>query len=351
MTSGMLKKAASGVLALFPCSRTMSTLRSSKGLRPCWTNFFEHSLPLMRTAFPGEFMGHEPEIFNRSTSQCLARRHMVSKAFRLLCAAVTWAGVVLLGVLLFHVTREGLPWVDLQFLTDFPSRFPEKAGIHSALWGTVWLISLTAAFSIPVGVAAAIYLEEYALSGRVSRFIEINIANLAGVPSIVYGILGLVIFVRWLGLERSVLAGSLTMSLLILPVIIIAAREAIRGVPGSIRQAAYALGATRWQTVRAHVLPAALPGIITGIILAFSRAIGETAPLITIGALTYVAFVPDGPLDAFTALPIQIFNWASRPQPEFHQLAAAGIIVLLAVLLLMNAVAVLIRHRAERAQR
>lgn len=285
------------------------------------------------------------------TSQSLARRHLVAKAFRLLCAAVTWAGVVMLAILLFQVTREGLPWLDFQFLTDFPSRFPEKAGIHSALWGTVWLISLTGVFSIPVGVAAAIYLEEYAPSGRVSRFIEINIANLAGVPSIVYGILGLVIFVRGLALDRSVLAGSLTMSLLILPVIIIAAREAIRAVPGSIRQAAYALGATRWQTVRAHVLPAALPGILTGVILALSRAIGETAPLITIGALTYVAFVPEGPLDAFTALPIQIFNWASRPQKEFHQLAAAGIIVLLAVLLLMNAAAVLIRHRAERVRR
>jgi len=261
---------------------------------------------------------------------------------------MTWAGVAVLGVLLFHVTREGLRWVDIQFLTDFPSRFPEKAGIKSALWGTVWLIALTAAFSIPVGIGAAIYLEEYAAKGRISRFIEVNIANLAGVPSIVYGILGLVIFVRFFALGRSVLAGSLTMSLLILPVIIIAAREAIRAVPGSIRQATYALGATRWQVVRAHVIPSALPGILTGVILALSRAIGETAPLIMIGALTYVAFVPDGPMDAFTALPIQIFNWASRPQKEFHQLAAGGIIVLLAVLLPMNAVAVFIRHGAER---
>ena len=285
---------------------------------------------------------------NLTTSRSLVRRHAISKAFRILCACMTWTGVAVLGVLLFHVTREGLPWIDIQFLTDFPSRFPEKAGIKSALWGTIWLISLTAAFSIPVGIGAAIYLEEYAGKGRISRFIEVNIANLAGVPSIVYGILGLAIFVRFFALGRSVLAGSLTMSLLILPVIIIAAREAIRAVPGSIRQAAYALGATRWQVVRDHVIPSALPGILTGVILALSRAIGETAPLVMIGALTYVAFVPEGPMDAFTALPIQIFNWASRPQREFHELAAAGIVVLLAVLLLMNAIAVFIRHRSER---
>lgn len=282
------------------------------------------------------------------TSRNLARRHVLAKAFRLFCAGMTWACIAVLGLLLFHVTREGLRWIDIQFLTDFPSRFPEKAGIKSALWGTVWLIILTAAFSIPIGIAAAIYLEEYASKGRISRLIEVNIANLAGVPSIVYGILGLVIFVRFFSLGRSVLAGSLTMSLLILPIIIIASREAIRAVPGSIRQAAYALGATRWQTVQAHVLPEALPGILTGVILALSRAIGETAPLVMIGALTYVAFIPEGPMDAFTALPIQIFNWASRPQEEFHQLAAGGIIVLLTVMLLMNAVAVFIRHGAER---
>ena len=191
---------------------------------------------------------------------------------------------------------------------------------------------------------AAVYLEEYAKPNRVTEFININIANLAGVPSIVYGILGLAIFVRFFALERSVVSGALTMSLLILPVIIIASKEAIKAVPSSLRQAAFAVGATRWQVVRAHVLPAALPGILTGVILAMSRAIGETAPLIMIGALTYVAFVPDGPMDEFTALPIQIFNWTSRPQEEFHELASAGIVVLLGVLLMMNAVAVYIRY-------
>lgn len=278
----------------------------------------------------------------------LARRHKLARNFRVLCAVMTWAAISVLAVLIYHVAREGLRWIDWQFLTDFPSRFPDKAGIKSSIYGTVWLIILTAAVSIPVGVAAAIYLEEYAKQTRLSRFIEVNIANLAGVPSIVYGILGLVIFVRFFMLGRSVLAGALTMSLLILPVIIIASREAIRAVPSSIRQAAFALGATRWQTTRSHVLPSALPGILTGIILSLSRAIGETAPLVMIGALTYVAFVPQGPLDAFTALPIQIFNWASRPQQEFHQLAAAAIVVLLVILLLMNSVAVYIRNKSER---
>ncbi len=278
----------------------------------------------------------------------LARRRLKARLFRLSCMVLTWLCLVMLAVLLIHATRQGLPWLDMQFLRDFPSRFPERAGIKSALYGTLWLIGLTAAFSIPVGVAAAIYLEEYAKRSRVNSLIEISLANLAGVPSIVYGILGLTIFVRWLGLGRSVMAGAMTMSLLILPIIIIASREALRAVPDSIRQAASALGATQWQTIRHHVIPSAMPGILTGTILALSRAIGETAPLIMIGALTYVAFVPKGPMDAFTALPIQIFNWVSRPQQEFHELAAAGIVVLLAVLLLMNATAVIIRHRSQR---
>jgi len=264
----------------------------------------------------------------------------------LLCAAL--AGVVMLAVLLADVFEQGISWLNFRFVTSFPSRFPQQAGIKAALWGTVWLVGLTALFAIPVGIGAAIYLEEYARRNWINTLIEINIANLAGTPSIVYGILGLSIFVRWLGLGRSVLSGALTMSLLVLPVTIIASREALRSVPNSIRQAAFALGATRWQTVRAHVLPAALPGILTGVILALSRAIGETAPLIMIGALTYVAFVPSGPMDAFTALPIQIFNWSSRPQKEFYGLAAAGIIVLLGVLLTMNAAAIWIRYRSQR---
>lgn len=278
-------------------------------------------------------------------------RHRKAAIFRAFCVAVTGLAVVILAILLTQVSTLGLPWLDLQFLDSFPSRFPEKAGIKSALIGTLWLVSLTALFAVPLGVLAAVYLEEYAKPSRLTDLININIANLAGVPSIVYGILGLAIFVRALALERSLVSGALTMSLLILPVIIIASREAIRAVPSSLREAAYAVGATRWQVVRAHVLPAAMPGILTGLILALSRAIGETAPLIMIGALTYVAFVPAGPMDEFTALPIQIFNWTARPQAEFHELASAGIVVLLTVLLMMNAVAVYIRHRGSKKQK
>lgn len=281
-------------------------------------------------------------------SDQLRRRQLIAKTFEYVCIAFTLLAVVVLAVLLIDVTVRGLPWLDAQFMNSYPSRFPEKAGIKSAFAGTLWLVSLTALFAIPTGVLAAIYLEEYAAKNRFTRFIEVNIANLAGVPSIVYGILGLAVFVRFFMLNRSVVAGALTMSLLILPVIIIAAKEAIRAVPLSLRQAAFALGATRWQVTRAHVLPSALPGILTGVILALSRAIGETAPLIMIGALTYVAFLPEGPMDEFTALPIQIFNWTSRPQETFHELAAAGIIVLLVVLLMMNAVAVYIRYRGSR---
>jgi len=285
---------------------------------------------------------------SESESISLARRHRKAKLFSIFCGMVTWSGVLLLAVLLYQVSIDGFRWLDWQFIDSFPSRFPERAGIKSALVGTIWLICLVAFISIPVGVSTALYLEEFAGKGKISKIIEVNIANLAGVPSIVYGILGLAIFVRYMALERSLVSGALTMSLLILPVIIIASREAIKTVPMSIRYAAYSLGATKWQTAWAHVLPASFPGIMTGVILALSRAIGETAPLIMIGALTFVAFLPEGPMDSFTALPIQIYNWVSRPQQEFHELAAAGIIILLTVLLLMNATAIYIRNKTER---
>ena len=281
----------------------------------------------------------------------LARRQKSENLFRRLCILITWSSLVNLMVLLAHVTIKGFGGLSLNFLDSFPSRFADKAGIKSALWGSIWLMSSVFVISVPLGVASAIHLEEYANKGRLAQIIEVNIANLAGVPSVVYGILGLAIFVRFFALERSVLAGSLTMSLLILPVIIIASREALRAVPQSIRHGAYALGATRWQTILHHVLPAATPGILTGVILAMSRAIGETAPLIMVGALTYVAFLPESIMDPFTTLPIQIFNWASRPQAAFQEVAAAGIIVLLTVLLFMNAAAVLIRNYANRKYR
>lgn len=275
-------------------------------------------------------------------------RRALGAAFHVLFACSALVGVVLLAVLLVEITRQGLPWLDMDLLTSPPSRFAEQAGIKSALWGSIWLIGLTAIISIPIGVGAAIYLEEYATRSRLNTLIEVNINNLAGVPSIVYGILGLAIFVRWLSLGTSVLAGAATLSLLILPVVIVASREALRAVPGSLRQAAFALGATRWQTVRHHVLPAALPGILTGVILSLSRAIGETAPLIVVGAVGYIRLAPEGPLDDFTVLPIQIYIWASDPRKEFHDLAAAAILVLLVVLLSMNAAAIWIRHRYQK---
>ncbi len=272
-----------------------------------------------------------------------------------LALSATLFGLVVLAALLVDVFSDGLPRLNLSFLSSFPSRKPEEAGLLSALVGSIWLIALTAIISFPVGVSAALYLEEYAVKNRFTELIEINIANLAGVPSIIYGLLGLELFVRFLfpiTNGRTILSGALTMSLLILPIIIIATREALRAVPDSLRQAGLALGATRWQVVRDQVLPQALPGALTGTILALSRAIGETAPLITIGALTYIAYLPpfspEGLRTPFTVLPIQIFNWVSRPQAGFHETAAAGIIVLLVVLLAMNAAAIYLRNRYQR---
>lgn len=259
-------------------------------------------------------------------------------------------GLGVLVTLILDVLVRGLPWLDWQFLTSFDSRFPARAGIKAALVGTAYMMFFTILISLPLGVMSAVYLEEYATDSKLNRFIELNIANLAGVPSIIYGLLGLQVFVRWFALERSVLAGSLTMALLVMPIIIVAAREAIRAVPSSIRDASYAVGATRWQTVWHHVLPNAFAGILTGNILAASRAIGETAPLITIGALTFVLFTPNNPMDTFTVLPIVLFNWVSKPQAEFHDIAAAGIVVLLLVLLTMNSIAVILRSRFRRRQ-
>ena len=275
-------------------------------------------------------------------------RYIKGKVFEYLCLFAAVIALVLLALLLWDAWDKGASWLSFKFLDSFPSRFPEQAGIKSALWGSIWLMLLTTLIAIPLGVGAAIYLEEYAGRTKFTRIIEINMSNLAGVPSIVYGILGLALFVRGMALGRSVIAGALTMALLILPIIIISSQEAIRAVPSSIREASYALGATRWQTVKHHVLPAALPGILTGNILALSRAMGEAAPLIMIGALTFIAFTPQSPFDPFTALPIQIFNWASRPKVEFQYLAAAGILVLIGLLIAMNAAAIIIRNKYQR---
>jgi phosphate transport system permease protein len=278
----------------------------------------------------------------------LEKRQKIDHIFKTAANIITWSSLVILAILLYHVSITGINMLSFEFLDNFPSRFPHKAGIKSALHGSVWMLVLVTIISVPIGVSSAIYLEEYGKKNRLTKFIEINIANLAGVPSIVYGILGLTMFVRFMQFDRSVLAGSFTMSLLILPVIIISSREAIRAVPNNIRLGAYAVGATKFQTIRHHVLPIATPGILTGVILSMSRAIGETAPLIMIGALTYVAFVPESVMDPFTTLPIQIFNWASRPQAAFHEVAAAGIIILLIVLLFMNALAIFFRNYANK---
>jgi phosphate transport system permease protein len=256
--------------------------------------------------------------------------------------------LVTLGVLILDVFLDGWGRLSWAFLTSYPSRRAGDAGILPALVGSIYVIGLTALIAIPLGVAAAIHLEEYGHQSRMSRLIEINIANLAGVPSVIYGLLGLGLFVRTMGMGRSVLAGAATLALLVLPVVILSTREALRAVPKSLREASYALGATKWQTIWHQVLPSALPGVLTGLILSLSRAIGETAPLITIGALTYVPFVPDSIWSPFTVLPIQIFNWVSRPQAAFATNAAAGIIVLLMLLLAMNALAVFLRDRYQK---
>jgi phosphate transport system permease protein len=280
-------------------------------------------------------------------------RYRLDKIFVTLAVICTWFGLVILAILLIDVLIDGLPRLNWNFLTSFPSRRPDDAGLVSALVGTIWLIFIVAAVAFPIGVGAGIFLEEFISDSFFENIIEVNISNLAGVPSIIYGLLGLAAFVRLmepLTGGRSILSGGLTLALLVLPIVIVATREALRAVPDSLRQAGFALGATRWQVVREHVLPQAFPGILTGTILALSRAIGETAPLITIGALTFIAFLPDSLRDPFTALPIQIYNWVSRPQREFHELAAAGIIVLMVVLLTMNSVAIFLRNKLQKAR-
>jgi len=276
------------------------------------------------------------------------RRKWPEPLFHLICLAAIALPLLVLVALVADVLIDAWPHLSLAFISSYPSRHADQAGILPGLVGSIYLITLTAAFALPVGVAAALYLEEYARPGRLSRLIETNISNLAGVPSVIYGVLGLGVFVRFFGMGRSLIAAALTLGLLVLPIVILSTREALRTVPRAYREAAYALGATRFQVVRQIVLPVALPGILTGAILSVSRAIGETAPIVVVGALTYVTFLPDGIDAPFTALPIQIFNWVSRPQESFKLNAAAGIVVLLLVMLLMNTVAILIRQRKQQ---
>uniref|UniRef100_A0A7C4QLZ1 Phosphate transport system permease protein PstA n=1 Tax=Schlesneria paludicola TaxID=360056 RepID=A0A7C4QLZ1_9PLAN len=320
--------------------------------------------------------------------QRLLWRHRLGRVFAWLCGLATWSSLLFLAVLLGAVVWQAAGWLSWEFLGRFDSGVPEKAGIVAGLLGSMWLIVLTALFCVPIGIGAAIYLEEYAHPNWFTRFVQLNISNLAGVPSIVYGMLGFTAFVRMFGLPketyvlslgfasvrftlpfgRTVIAGALTLTLLSLPVVIIAAQEALRSVPATLRHAAYALGATKWQTIWRQVLPAALPGILTGVILALSRALGETAPLAVLGAATYITFAPgriakwgdlwsrpasllQAPFDNFTALPLQIYNWVNESNPKFQHVAAAAIVVMLILLVLLNGSAIYIRERFQRRMR
>ena len=285
-----------------------------------------------------------------ATSNLRGRETRAKFAQGLLFAATSFA-ILALAALIWDIAKAGVPWLSLDFLHNPPSRKPEIAGVRPAILGSIWIVVLTALFAFPIGIGAAIYLEEYAPNNRWTKILRVNLANLAGVPSVVYGLLGLGIFVQFLALGRTVISGALSLSLLILPVIIIASQEAIRAVPPSLRQGAYALGATKWQVTRDHVIPAAAPGILTGIILAMSSAVGETAPLLVAGAAAYVTFDPNGLFSKYTILPMQIYEWARRPQQEFQDLAAAAILVLLAFLVVMNGTAIYLRNRFSKRVR
>jgi phosphate transport system permease protein len=278
----------------------------------------------------------------------LKKNRYIDQAFKALGILFTFFGISILVILIYNILRVGFTRINWDFITSLPSRKPEEAGIYTAIIGTLDLMLLTVIFAIPVGVGAGIYLEEYSKKSRLASLLEINISNLAGVPSIIYGLLGLGIFVRYFNFGGSILAGSLTLSLLILPIIIVATREAIKAVPPSLKEASFALGASKWQTIRSIVLPSSFGGILTGIILSLSRAIGETAPLIVVGAMAYVPFVPQSLFDTFSVLPMQIFNWTTRPQQGFAVAASAAIIILLLITFIMNGIAVYFRNRWQK---
>lgn len=283
-----------------------------------------------------------------AASGAVARRQAISRASRYVLLGASLIGVAVLLLLAYDTIKEGWSRLSIDFLTSYPSRFADRAGLRSSILGSAWVLSLTVVLAIPIAVGTAIWMEEFAPRNKLLTLVKLNLANLAGVPSIIYGILGLAVFVRFLDLGPSILAGALTLTLMILPMTVIASQEAIRQVPSSIREGAFALGATRWQTVRHHVLPGAMPGIMTGLILAVSRAAGETAALIMIGAFTFIAFDNTSIYDDFTTVPVQIYNWTIRPQEAFRQNAAAAIIVLMAAILTLNLVAAIIRERFRR---
>lgn len=276
------------------------------------------------------------------------RREFSNKLAHFLFATAAFVSIFVLVILLSDLIARGSRFINWEFFMNFPSRFASKSGILPAMLGSLWLVVLTALISIPLSISAAVYLEEYAMENRFTRFIKINISNLAGVPSIVYGILGLSFFVRTLGLGRSILSGALTMSLLIMPIMIVATQEAIRMIPASLREGSYALGASKWKTVKGIVLPSALPGILTGVILAISRALGESAPLLLVGAFSFVSTLPKGIMDSFIVMPIQIYTWMSKPSADFRDLTAAAIMILMALLLTLNMTAIIIRNKFQQ---
>jgi phosphate transport system permease protein len=278
----------------------------------------------------------------------IKKNRVFDQIFKFWGIACTFLGLILLTIFIGSIFIDGIQRIDWDFITSLPSRKAERAGIYTALMGSVWILLLTTVIALPLGIAAAIYLEEYAKESKLASLLEVNISNLAGVPSIIYGLLGLEVFVRILQMGASVLAGSFTLALLILPIVIVSTREALKAVPKSIRDASFAMGASKWQTISKQLLPASFGGILTGIILALSRAVGETAPLIVIGALAYVPFAPASPMDEFSVLPIQIFNWISRPQHGFEVNAAAAIIILLLITFVMNGIAVYFRNRWQK---
>jgi len=307
----------------------------------------EHEQPSLRSA---RVTGPIDDSVTRprfSVSTRSTWRRWRDRFFFVLFFASVAIGILGLAALVIDVMTDGLGALDFSFINSYPSRHAEESGIRAALFGTIWITVGTAAFAIPIGVGTAIFLEEFAPDHWSVRLVQLNIANLAGVPSIIYGILGLALFVQAFALGRSVLAGSLTMTLLVLPIVVIVSQEAIKAVPGEYRDAAFALGANRWQVVKTVVLPQAIPGIMSGIILALSRAVGEAAPMLMISSLVFLTFIPSSPGDRFTVLPVQIFNWVSLPQPGFQAVASAGIIVLLAVLLSLNSIAIWIRNRYQ----
>lgn len=287
-------------------------------------------------------------IHQETVDQSIRKRVKKNKWAKVVFLTSVLISLFVLAVLLIRIGIQGLPHLNLDFIQNLPSRKPEIAGIKTALVGSIWLMGVISFTSLLVGVGTAVYLEEYAKKNKLTSFIQLNISNLAGVPSIVFGLLGLTVFVRYLSFGTSVIAAGLTMSLLILPIIIVSSQEAIRAVPSGIREASYAMGATKWQTISRVVLPSACASILTGVILALSRAVGETAPLVVLGLPLFLPFLPSSLLDSITVLPMQIYNWTSRPQVEFHDLAAAGIIVLLLLLMLMNLVAIVIRNKFQR---